>query len=158
MHEYLGHIPNFADPLVCEISQKLGQLSLGATDAQVAMLGAIYWFTIEFGLCKEGDQIKFYGAGPGGSFGEILHMESMVKNHPDKIYRLDIINNPVPVKFVVQDVQPFFYAADSFQNCLQQLEDYAETFYKPFNLSYDKRNNSYEIDREIEMKPQAESS
>ena len=104
MHEYLGHIPNFADPLVCEISQKLGMLSLGATDSQVAMLGAIYWFTIEFGLCKENDMIKFYGAGLGGSIREIKHMENMVLNHPDKIYRLDIINNPVPVELVVQDL------------------------------------------------------
>lgn len=96
MHEFLGHVPNFLDPKVCEISQRLGILSLGASDAQVEMIGAIYWFTIEFGLCMEGSDVKFYGAGPGGSFGEIHHVESMIKNHRDKIYRLDLVNNPHP--------------------------------------------------------------
>jgi len=152
MHEFLGHIPNFADPKICEISQRLGILSLGATDSQVAQLGAIYWFTIEFGLCKQGEDIKFYGAGPGGSFGEILHMKKMAENHRDKIYRLDIINNPPPTKFVVQDVQPYYYAADSFDNCLEQLEAYSESTYKPFQLKYNEKDNSYEADRAFVMK------
>lgn len=157
MHEYLGHVPNFADPYICEISQHLGMLSLGASDSQVETIGAIYWFTIEFGLCMEGDEVKFYGAGPGGSFGEVHHIENMIKNHKDKIYRLDIINNPVPVKFVVQDVQPFYYAADSFKNFLEQLERYAETFHKPFNLRYDQATNSFEVDRAIDMKSKPDS-
>ena len=152
MHEFLGHIPNFLNHKMCDISQRLGMLSLGASDAQVAMIGAIYWFTVEFGLCREGEDIKFYGAGPGGSFGEIYHAEKIINNHRDKIYRLDIINNPVPTKFVVQDVQPFYYAADSFDNFLQQLEDYAAIYYKPFNLSYDHKNNSYESDRALYLR------
>lgn len=152
MHEYLGHVPNFADPLICDISQKLGMLSLGATDEQIAMIGAIYWFTIEFGLCKEGDTYKFYGAGPGGSSKEILHIEKMVKDHRDKIYKLDLINNPVPVKFVVQDVQPFYYAAESFEDFLKNLNEFGESFKKPFNLIYDWKTNSYQPDRAIQMK------
>ena len=152
MHELLGHIPNFADPKLCEISQRLGVLSLGATDSQVEQLGAIYWFTIEFGLCKEGNDIKFYGAGPGGSFGEIHNMKKMAESHRDKIYRLDIINNPPPTKFVIQDVQPFYFAADSFDNCLDQLENYSESTFKPFLLKYNEKDNSYEPDRAIMLK------
>jgi phenylalanine-4-hydroxylase len=151
MHEFLGHIPNFANKKICDISQAMGILSLGATDAQVAMIGAIYWFTIEFGLCMENGITKFYGAGPGGSFGEILHVEKMIKESPQNIYKLDIINNPPPVNFVVQDVQPFYYAAESFDNFLQQLEDYSKTFYKPFYMTYDERNNSFEVDRALQL-------
>src|SRR3990167_3512948 len=151
MHEILGHIPNFADKKICDISQALGILSLGATDAQVAMIGAIYWFTIEFGLCMENGKVKFYGAGPGGSFGEILHVEKMIKENPKNILKLDIINNPPPVNFVVQDVQPFYYEAQSFDHFLEQLEDYSKTFYKPFYLTYDQRNNCYEADRALHL-------
>jgi len=69
----MGHVPMFADPVVCDISQLLGKLSLGASDHQVKMIGAIYWFTIEFGLCLEDNARKFYGAGVASSFGEMAN-------------------------------------------------------------------------------------
>jgi phenylalanine-4-hydroxylase len=42
----------FCDPVVCDISQQIGLLSIGATDTQIAQLGHLYWFTIEFGACR----------------------------------------------------------------------------------------------------------
>ena len=75
----------------------------------------------------------------------------MIKEAPQNIRKLDIINNPPPVNFVVQDVQPFYYAAESFDHFLQQLEDYSQTFYKPFYLTYDVRRNSYDADRALQL-------
>ena len=76
----MGHVPMFSDPVVCDISQLIGKLSLGATDHQVKMLGAIYWFTIEFGLCLENKERKFYGAGVASSFGEMDNYLNNAKN------------------------------------------------------------------------------
>lgn len=149
LHEFMGHVPMFADKQVCDISQLIGALSLGASDAQVALLGAIYWFTIEFGTCLEDGENKFYGAGVASSYGEIDNMVSC-----EDIRELDLINNPPPVKFIVQDVQPFYYQAKSFQDVIIQLEDLSDSLYRPFHTTYDFRTNSYSLDRAVIMKDQ----
>ncbi len=71
IHELFGHIPMFCDKKFCDISQALGILSLGANDEMIKIIGAIYWYTVEFGLFKEKDQMKFYGAGVASSVAEI---------------------------------------------------------------------------------------
>ena len=47
----------------------IGLLSLGASDEEVAKLGTLYWFTLEFGVCMEGSTFKGYGAGIASSIG-----------------------------------------------------------------------------------------
>ena len=61
----------FADPDVSELSHKIGLLSLGASDDQISKLGALYWFTLEFGAYREGDKKLGMGAGIASSIGEI---------------------------------------------------------------------------------------
>ncbi len=67
----MGHIPMFCDWDFCDISQALGILSLGASEEQIKAIGAIYWYTIEFGLAKQWGEFKFYGAGIASSKDEI---------------------------------------------------------------------------------------
>lgn len=97
----------FCDPVFCDISQRLGILSLGASDRVVKLIGAVYWFTVEFGLCKEGNEMKFYGAGVASSVKETQNAMNC-----KKLYKLDLQKEYPPVDFVVQDVQPFYYYID----------------------------------------------
>lgn len=43
----------------------------------VKIIGAIYWYTIEFGLCKENKELKFYGAGIASSLAEINNFQKI---------------------------------------------------------------------------------
>lgn len=72
IHELVGHAPMFAHQDFADFSQEIGLASLGATEIELKRLAALYWFTIEFGMCLDSNgKKKAYGAGIMSSFGEL---------------------------------------------------------------------------------------
>lgn len=56
--------------------------SLGCSEIELKRLAAIYWFTIEFGMCLDSKgQKKAYGAGILSSFGELEYCVSNVPKY-----------------------------------------------------------------------------
>ena len=149
LHELLGHAPMFAHQDFADFSQEIGLASLGASEVELKRLAAIYWFTIEFGMCREDGKPKAYGAGILSSVGELAYA---VTDEP-KLYPLDpyeIAQNHLT--FPISSMQPHYFVAESFQKAKAQITDYCENISKPFAVSYNNTNNTVEVDRKIKTR------
>ncbi|KAK5977146.1 tyrosine 3-monooxygenase [Trichostrongylus colubriformis] len=144
IHELLGHVPMFADPMVAQMSQDIGLMSLGATDEQIEKLATVYWFIIEFGLCKEDGQLKAIGAGLLSAYGELMHACSDKPEHRD----FDPVTTAVQ-KYEDSDYQPLYFVAHSIQDALSKLREYARSFNRPFTVVYDPFTRSVEVIRDF---------
>ena len=123
-----------------------GILSLGASDRLVKLIGAVYWFTVEFGLIKEEGEMKFYGAGVASSVNEI---KNAMSNDDLRLLRLDI--DKPPLDFVVEGIQPFFYYIESFSSLFDQLNHLRDETKKPFKFNIDPNSLRIEVDRRINL-------
>lgn len=71
VHELVGHAATFAHEEFAILNRAFGRAAERADDEQVEAIGRVYWFTMEFGLLREGVDMKAYGAGLLSSFGEL---------------------------------------------------------------------------------------
>ncbi|MCE9538360.1 MAG: phenylalanine-4-hydroxylase, partial [Bacteroidetes bacterium] len=91
----------------------------------IELLGRIYWFTIEFGLIKENDELKIYGAGIISSMGETKHCLSAQAIHLNfdvqTLFNTDFRTDILQVKyFVIESFQQLF---DSLAEIEKLIED-----------------------------------
>jgi len=139
-HELLGHVPLFADPDFADFSQEIGLASLGATDDDIQKLSTCYWFTVEYGLCKEGKGVRAYGAGLLSSFGEL---EYCLTDKP-QLKPFDPFE-ACKQKYPITEYQPLYFVAESFQSAQEKMRVFAETLSRPFSLRYNPFTQSIDI-------------
>ncbi|CAF1321618.1 unnamed protein product [Adineta ricciae] len=140
VHELLGHVPLLSDPSFAQFSQDIGLASLGVSDDDIVKLSTLYWFTVEFGLCRENGQVRAYGAGLLSSFGELQHALS---SKPE-------VKPFEPATTVLQeyqdeDYQPIYFLAETFEDAKQKLHIFAKSLKRPYDLVYDAHTQSLHI-------------
>jgi phenylalanine-4-hydroxylase len=111
-HDVFGHLPLLTNPAYCEFFQALGSLGVKYIHDQevIDMLERLYWFTIEFGLIRENEELKIYGSGIISSVGETLHaigdrskkFDFDVERIMDHSFRTDIIQEEY---FVIESLE-----------------------------------------------------
>ncbi|KAI9487614.1 MAG: Biopterin-dependent aromatic amino acid hydroxylase-domain-containing protein [Benjaminiella poitrasii] len=139
-HELLGHVPLFADPDFADFSQEIGLASLGASDEDISKLATIFWFTVEFGLCRQDGEIKAYGAGLLSSFGEL---EYALSDKPD-LRPFDPSKTAVQ-KYPITEFQPVYFVAESFKDAQEKVRDFAANMNRPFSVRYNALTQTIEV-------------
>lgn len=87
----------------------------------IELLGRIYWFTIEFGLIREDDKLKVYGAGIMSSYGETKNSLS------EKTEKFDFnVEQIFNTNFRTDILQENYFVIDSYQQLYSSIPEIRE--------------------------------
>lgn len=122
IHEMVGHANALASPRFAALYEAAGRASLRAkTDAQLEEFSRVFWFTLEFGVVWEAEELRTYGAGLLSSFGEI-------QSFRDSSLREFDPSAMSTSEYDITAFQDVLFAAASFEDAEESLHEYLEAF------------------------------
>jgi phenylalanine-4-hydroxylase len=117
-HDMFGHIPMLAHHDYAEMTRHVGELGLAAIAADQGHKAArLYWHSVEFGLAKEGGELKILGAGLASSFGEAhFSLES------DEVERLPFsVERAVNTPYRHDTFQPRYLVSGTLESTITEV-------------------------------------
>lgn len=114
VHELIGHAATLTHPGIAEVNRLLGKAVSIASDAELARIERVYWYTLEFGLVQERGEIKALGAGLLSSIEEIQHFTTKTLKEWD-------LNAMMREAYDPTKPQACYYVAPSFTRMLTDL-------------------------------------
>ena len=116
-HDVFGHVPMHAHKVFAEFLERYGEICAATEDPEVLeQLGRLFWYTVEFGLIRQGGELKMFGSGIISSHGEctnVLEGRCEVRG-----FELDAVLNTT-VK--VDEIHKVLFAIDSFDQMYEAL-------------------------------------
>ena len=101
-HDVFGHVPMLADPIFADYMVAYGEGGLRSLQFDaLKQLARLYWYTVEFGLIREGGGLRIYGAG-------------IVSSYAESVFALDS-DSPNRIGFDLARVMRTDYRIDDFQ-------------------------------------------
>ena len=117
-HDLFGHVPLLMDPMFADYMQAYGAGGVKAHaigPEALQNLTRLYWYTVEFGLIRQHDGLRIYGAGIVSSKGESLH--SLESAAPNRIgFDLERI---MRTRYRIDTFQKTYFVIDSFEQLMQ---------------------------------------
>jgi phenylalanine-4-hydroxylase len=116
-HDVFGHVPLLANPVFADYMQAYGEGGLRAMrHGAIDRLARLYWYTVEFGLIRNGDALSLYGAGIVSSFGE----SKFALDDPSP-HRIGFdLKRVMRTRYRIDDYQRNYFVIDSFDDLLRQ--------------------------------------
>lgn len=116
-HDVFGHVPLLANPVFADYMQAYGEGGLRSLQHQAMQrLARLYWYTVEFGLVRDGSGLKLYGAGIVSSYGESVF--ALSDPSPNRIM-LDL-TRVMRTRYRIDDYQQTYFVIDSFEDLLRR--------------------------------------
>ncbi|MGK2909990.1 MAG: phenylalanine 4-monooxygenase [Sphingobium sp.] len=116
-HDVFGHVPLLAHPAFADFMQAYGQGGLRSLGfGALHKLARLYWYTVEFGLIRDGGDLKLYGAGIVSSYGESRF--ALEDASPNRI-GFDL-TRLMRTDYRIDDYQQSYFVIDSFEDLLKQ--------------------------------------
>jgi len=116
-HDVFGHVPLLAHSAYADYMQAYGQGGLRAIRyGSIDRLARLYWHTVEFGLIRDGDALKLFGAGIVSSYGESLY--ALDDPRPPRI-AFDLVR-VMRTRYCIDAFQTHYFVIDSFEDLLRQ--------------------------------------
>lgn len=114
-HDVFGHVPLLTNKKFCDFFKVIGDLGVKHKQNEqiLKMLGRIYWFTVEFGLIKQNDVLKIYGAGILSSHGET---------------KFSVSNEPQHLKFDAEEIMNTYFENDKIQDKYFVISSFDELY------------------------------
>ena len=127
-HDLFGHVPLLMDPYFANYLEAYGKGGVrahGFGPEPLMQLARLYWYTVEFGLIRQPDGLRIYGAGIVSSKGESIHcLESAAPN------RLGFdLERVMRTRYRIDSYQKTYFVIDSFEQLIDAtLPDFAPIY------------------------------
>lgn len=117
-HDVFGHVPLHSDPVFADFLQRFGALaSASETEEEVTRMARLFWFTVEFGLIREGGKTRIYGSGLISSHGDAANALG------DRCRRLPFdLDSVLAQPFEIDHFQDVLFVIDSFDQLFEAVE------------------------------------
>jgi phenylalanine-4-hydroxylase len=118
-HDVFGHVPLHADAVFADFLQRFGAVAARArTDEETTQMARLFWFTVEFGLIREGGQVKVYGSGLISSHGDAAN--ALGPKCDRRPFNLDaVIHQP----FEIDHFQDILFVVDAFEQLFDAVRE-----------------------------------
>ena len=115
-HDVFGHVPLLMNPVMAAFIQAYGEGGLKALRlGHLDKLARVYWYTVEFGLLRQPDGLRLYGAGIASSY-----TESRFCLDSDSPHRLRFeLERVMQTRYRIDDFQETYFVLDSLEELLE---------------------------------------
>jgi len=118
-HDVFGHVPMHAHPVFANFLQHYGSVCARIHDKDtLERLGRLFWYTVEFGLIREGGKVKVYGSGVISSQNECTNV--IEGGCEVREFNLDEVL-ATPVK--VDEIHHRLFAIESFEEIYEAMHE-----------------------------------